>query len=341
MRKVTLALMAATAFAAALPAQAQYGKPQYPTQYPSQGQYPQSQPQYPSQGQYAQPQPQYGPQPSGSPLSSIFGCQASGSKQGTGAVVGAIAGAVIGAQLSDKHKGSATAIGAALGAATGSYVGCQMQVADQQRAQASLQAALDQGRSQQWDNPQTGASGRYDVIDTYNYGQQGQGQRGQGQQGGRGQYAPPYQPVTINTVAYNPGIEVPREYQASAGQYQANGPVNIRSGPSERAKIIASLRTGETVDGMVRVEGSPWVLAIRDNVAVGYFSETTARLVSPTPLYAQAPQGYGQGYGQNQGYDPRRGSTCRTVDQTFTAKGGQAQTQRVQACQTAQGWQVI
>jgi len=273
---------------------------------------------------------QYGPQyaaPSGGPLSSIFSCATQGNRQGPGAVAGALIGGLIGNQVADDHRTTGTVLGALAGAAAGSYIGCKMQTADQQRAQAAAQLALERNQSQTWYNEQTGAQGRIDIVNSYNYGQQpAYGQPGYGQGG----YA---QPINVNTINFAPNVERPREYQPSEGRYSANGSVNIRSGPSQRANVVGTLRPGETIDGLVRVEGTDWVLAVRNGAAVGYVSESVMRFQGGAPApqqMAQAPA-----------YDPRGGPPCRVFDQTFQPRGGAPETQRYTACLGPQGQWVV
>ena len=259
-------------------------------------------------GQPAYPAPQTQAQPATGPLASIFSCQAGGNRQSTGALIGALAGGAIGNRVADNERTLGTVLGAALGAAAGSYIGCRMQVADQQRAQASAQFALEQGRSQFWTEPQTGASGRTDIVETYYLP------------------APPPPRLTVETVAFGPGIERPREYQPSEGVYTATAAAVIRSGPSVRAQQIGSLRVGDRIEALVRVEGSPWLLAVRDGAVLGYVSETNLRLQSPQ---LAAPQ------------QAQNGPLCRVFDQTFQPRGGQPDVQRYRACRDAQGQWVI
>ena len=288
-------------------------------------------------------QAQYG-QPSGNPLSSIFACNNPGNRQGTGAVVGALVGGLAGNQIADNDRRSGTVIGALVGAAAGSMIGCKMQTQDQQRAQSVTQQALASGASQSWSNPQTGASGRVDIVNTFNYGGQ---QTYQGGYQGNNGYNQAYNArPTVNTVRYAQDVERPREFQPSEGVYAATGNVVIRSGPSKRARQLGSLRNGETFDGLVRVEGTDWVLAMRDGQAVGYVSETNTRFMGDS--YAQSNPGYNNNNYNNGGYnnayqpyDPRRGQMCRVFDQTFTYNSGQSETQRYTACQTSAGEWVV
>lgn len=297
--QVILASVAA-ALAVSPAAAQQYGPQPYQQPYQQQPAY--GQPAYPAQQTY-QGAPN---QPAIGGLGSIFNCQAGGNRQGSGAIIGALAGGIVGNQVADEKRGLGTVLGAALGAAAGSYIGCRMQVGDQQRAQAMAQAALDQGRSQVWSDPQTGGTGRTDIVNTFY------------------QPAPPQARMTPEGIPYAPGVERPREYQPSEGVYTANGAVNMRTGPSQRAPLAGSLRTGERIEGLVRVDGSPWVLAVRDGMAVGYVSETNLRFVGAV-TQAAAPQG----------------PMCRTFDQTFQPRGGAPETQRYTACRDQGGQWVI
>lgn len=301
MSKLTIALIAGAALITGASAQAQ----QYaPTQY--------------GQPVYGQPA-----QPRGNPLNSVFACQNPNNRQGTGAVVGGLIGGVVGNQVAgDEEQTLGTILGAALGAGIGSYIGCRMGQGDQQRAQAALSTALAQGRPQTWVNPQSGASGRVDIVDTFNYGY------------GPADYAqalPPPGP-SLQTVRWTQGVEQPREYLPSEGVYRATTNAAIRSGPSQRARQLGTLRNGDSVDGLVRVEGTDWVLASSNGVAIGYVQETNLRFMGVAAPPAPPPPPV---------YDPRRGPTCRTFEQTFTPRGGRPESTRNTACQTASGEWVV
>jgi surface antigen len=286
MQKFALLLASAAALAAAAPAQAQYA------------------------------------QPTGGPLSTLFACQNAGNRQGQGAIVGAIVGGLAGNQIADNDRRSGTVIGALVGAAAGSMIGCRMQNQDVVRAQQATQMALNSGRDQSWNNPQTGASGRVSVVNTYNYA-------------GAGGYNPPApQRASLDTVRWINGVEQPREYQPSEGTYAANGNTVIRSGPSQRARQLGNLRSGEQVDGLVRVEGTDWVLASRNGQVIGYIQESQARFMGES--YATGNQG-GYQQGGYAPYQPGRGQMCRTFDQHYTLAGGQTQTERHSACQSQTG----
>lgn len=88
------------------------------------------------------------------------GC-ADQSKETTGAIVGGAAGAVVGSQIGEGAGATiATIVGAIAGGALGSKIGRQMDEDDRQKTAQ----ALEQNRTLQWTNPDTG--GQYLVSPT-------------------------------------------------------------------------------------------------------------------------------------------------------------------------------
>lgn len=199
------------------------------------------------------------------PLASILGCEVSGGKQEGGAAVGAIVGGLLGSQVSKNERALGAVVGAAIGAAAGSWVGCRMQSTDQARAQQAARTALDRGVSQSWSNPQTGASGRVDVVSS--------------------SYGPP---VAGSSLRFAPGLQTLASYEMTSGPYYAAKKANLRAGPSTGAPVVGKLAKGESFDALGKVSGAPWVLVGRYGQAVGYVSES---LVRPSGDYspAQAP----------------------------------------------------
>lgn len=196
------------------------------------------------------------------PLSSIFSCEASGGKQEAGAAIGAVLGGLIGNQVSKNERGLGTVVGAAVGAAAGSWIGCKMQSTDQARAQAAMRAALDNGQAQTWTNPQTGASGRVDVVSS--------------------SYGPP---ISGSTLSFTPGLQVLATYEALPGQYAANATANLRSAPTTEGALVGKLQQNEVFDSLGKVPNQPWILAGRYGQAIGYVYEP---LVRPLQSYSVA-----------------------------------------------------
>lgn len=276
---------------------------------------------------------------SGNPLNSIFSCQASGNKQAGGAAVGAVLGGLLTNSTAGKrNRGTSTVLGAALGAAAGSYIGCRMQTSDQQQAENAAQRALANGESTSWSNPETGASGRYNLVSTSPYDD------GRGVQVG-GDYG---RPISLRGVRFASGVQPQRTYMGSASQYQTDDRLALRASPSRRASTVGRVRAGESFDVLARVNGERggWLLVGRERTAIGYVPEDLVTPVQQT--YADYDRN-GRDQGDRRGqYDTRgqyaSGSSsqmCRTFDQTITTRGGETETNRYTACQTPNGQWVV
>lgn len=193
-------------------------------------------------------------------LGKLFSCEQSGRKQEGGAALGAVIGGLVGSQISKNERALGAVAGAALGAGVGSYVGCRMQSTDQARAQAATKAALEQGRSQSWSNPQTGASGRVDVISA--------------------SYGPA---INGSNFRFDRGVQPYTAYETVAGQYFAPGTVNLRANASTQGAIVGRLSQGETFDTLGSVGNGAWLLVGRDGNAVGYVASSVVRIVGRAP----------------------------------------------------------
>jgi hypothetical protein len=349
MRRSLLAGLAIASVAAAPQAHAQYQSQQY---YPQQGYqqqptyrapqaypYTQQQPAYPQQGYQQQGYQQQGYQQQGnqqqgygqpaassgtSPLSSLFSCQASGNKQAGGAAIGGVVGGLLGSQVAKNERTLGSVIGAAAGAALGSYLGCRLQTADQQRAYAATQTALQSGRNESWSNPQTGASGSVNVLnDSY-----GQNQSGQSSSS----YA---QPISLAGLRVASNVQLQTRLEtAPSTRYTATGAVNLRSGPSTSSAVVGKLRAGEQLDGIAKVEGQNWILVGRNGQGVGYVSQSLLRPVGGQTYASAGAGGYAQSSASSQGL-------CRVIEQTINVPGTAPTVERYRACQGSDGqWNV-
>jgi surface antigen len=193
-------------------------------------------------------------------LGRLFSCEQSGQKQEGGAAVGAVLGGLLGSQISKNERTLGAVAGAALGAAAGSYVGCRMQSTDQARAQAATKAALEQGRNQTWSNPQTGASGRVDVL-AANYGP----------------------PVSGDRFRFERGVRSYATYEAAGGEFYAPNTVNLRGSPTVSSAIVGKLSPGERFTALGSVSGGSWLLVERYGAAAGYVSAGVVRSAGVVP----------------------------------------------------------
>lgn len=96
----------------------------------------------------------------------LFGCE-NMSKQQMGTVVGAVAGAAAGSQVG---KGRGRVVGAVVGGVVGGFVGSKigsmLDNQDRKRHAEATKKALDTGQPQTWSNPDTGNSGKVEVVST-------------------------------------------------------------------------------------------------------------------------------------------------------------------------------
>lgn len=181
-------------------------------------------------------------------LGNIFGCQANGSKQEIGAAVGGIAGGLLGNRIAGRGSRTlGTVIGGVLGAAGGSVLGCKLQRNDRQKAERALEDAVATNKSQSWENPETGASGRVEV-----------GQTASG--------------AALSDLKFANGVEPASGYDKVGSAFVSTGSANIRSAPGTNANVVGKLTAGQNVWVPASVSGSPWMLISRDGVGQGYVS---------------------------------------------------------------------
>ena len=193
-------------------------------------------------------------------LGSLFSCDAQGSANTTGAVVGGLVGALAGSQISRNERGLGAVIGAGLGAAIGNNVGCRMDRKAQQDARQAFQKALDTGKAQSWSDPQTGSSGRIEVLGPAASG----GGSGGASYTGRWRYAQ--------------GVAVSNRVSTTGGAYAATSRLNMRAGPNTSAPIVDRLRPDETFEVAGEVAGG-WLAVIEDGFIQGYVARKVARPV--------------------------------------------------------------
>ncbi len=176
-------------------------------------------------------------------LGNIFGCSESGNKQ----IIGAVAGGAVGGLIGSKIKGTlGTVLGGALGAAAGSALGCKLQKNDRMRAERATQAAIASGKSQEWQNTETGASGKVEVANSTG--------------------------STLGDLKFADGVEPASGFTKVGGSYTSASAANIRSAPSATASVLASLTPGQRVWVPASVTGKPWMLVSDGGVAQGYVS---------------------------------------------------------------------
>jgi surface antigen len=176
-------------------------------------------------------------------LGNIFGCSSGGNSQIIGAVIGGAAGGLIGSRV----KGTVgTLLGGALGAAAGSAIGCKLQQNDRARAERATQAAIASGKSQEWQNTETGASGKVEVANSTG--------------------------MSLGDLKFADGVEPASGFTKVGSSYTSASAANVRSAPSTTGTVLAKLTPGQRVWVPASVTGQPWLLVSDGGIAQGYVS---------------------------------------------------------------------
>lgn len=192
-------------------------------------------------------------------LSSLYSCNAEGSANTKAAVVGGLVGALAGSQVSKDNRVLGAAIGAGLGAVIGNNIGCRMDRKAQLDAQQAFQRALDTGAPQNWSDPNTGASGQIQVLNSSSNPRTG------GVSTGRWRFA---EGVTAATRVSNAG-----------GTYSAKSRVNVRAAPNTNSPVVDRLQTGEQFQSGGSTTGG-WLAVIEGGLVQGYVAGAMAQMVS-------------------------------------------------------------
>lgn len=190
-------------------------------------------------------------------LGSLYSCDAKGSANTSGAVIGGLVGALAGSQVSKNERGLGAVIGAGLGSAIGNNIGCRMDRKAQLDAQQAFQRALDTGKAQNWSDPQSGASGRIEVL---------------GPASGNGAGATNYP----GRWRYAQGVAVANRVSTVGGSYAASSRINMRAAPNTSAAVVDRLQADEPFDVAGAVAGG-WLAVIEDGFIQGYVSRSVVR----------------------------------------------------------------
>lgn len=245
-------------------------------------------------------------------LGSLFSCDAQGSADTTGAVVGGLVGALAGSQVAGKKdRLLGAAIGAGLGAALGNNIGCRMDRKAQQDARQAFQRALDTGRPQTWSDPQTGATGRIEILGAST----GPAPRGAAP-AGRWRFAE--------------GVALAQRVSGAGGTYEAVTRTIVRTAPTPSAATVDRLQAGERVEVAGTVAGG-WLAVTEDGLIQGYVAGSGLRPVSG------GYGGSGSGYGSSRYASGAYGGDCKLVQQTVTEPGAAPVRERYNACRDDRG----
>jgi surface antigen len=192
-------------------------------------------------------------------LGSLYSCDAQGSANTSGAVIGGLVGALAGSQVSKNERALGAVIGAGLGSAIGNNIGCRMDRKARLDAQQAFERALETGKAQSWSDPQTGSSGRIQVL-----GPAASGNGGGTNYSGRWRYAQ--------------GVTVASRVSSEGGTYASSNRINMRAAPNTSAAVVDRLQADEPFEIAGAVAGG-WLAVIEDGFIQGYVSRSVVRPV--------------------------------------------------------------
>lgn len=179
-------------------------------------------------------------------VSLLTGCQ-NVSNRDAGTALGAVAGGVAGAFFG---KGAGKVVAIMAGTVIGGFIGNQIGASldDQQKAAIAqtsantLNAAAD-GQTITWNDGK--AQAQITAGNTH------------------------YEPKTV-VVVRDRKVEPPGRLQVVGADYQVIGSAPVRLGPSGKSSTVTTLKRGDTIHVVGRVEGTVYSLVARNRKSIGY-----------------------------------------------------------------------
>jgi surface antigen len=236
------------------------------------------------------------------------------SKEQLGTGIGALAGGLLGTQIGEgRGRLLATAIGTAAGAWIGNRIGAYLDEQDRQHATAAVQLATVTGSPQAWQNPETGVSGRAEVVGTKTTRQ------------------------TVAVPVFKDRVQQVPPLELIGEPYRATSGANVRGGPGADYVIVGSLSRDETVMVAGKAEGEPWYMVSQGGAGSGFVN---ANLLTPAPTAVAAAETPAPAAAAVEVKTVAAAQTCRTVRQTVTLADGSTHEEDVTACQSPKGWEI-
>ena len=245
---------------------------------------------------------------------SLAGCETTGSgwnPDTIGGLVGGGTGALIGSQIGGgRGRILATGAGAVAGALIGREIARHLSQSGQEQMVQANQRALETGQPQEWQDPETGASGRTEVTERST-------QRSQ-------------VPVSVkrDRVEQLPPIDLIGE------TYVADSSSNVRGGPSTEYRSVGSLAAGQHVQVVGKVQGRDWYLISEDGAASGFVA---TRLLRPAPA-GQRPSTPTHPASGADTMLVDANQTCSINSTTVTQPDGSTVEDRIRICQGPDGY---
>jgi predicted homoserine dehydrogenase-like protein len=127
--------------------------------------------------------------------------------------------------------------------------------------------------------------------------------------------------------------------------YQARQDANVWAAPTTDARVVAGLRTGETIDAVGKVEGRDWYMIARNGRSIGYVSGGVigpARVAAQTQLRNEPVDLDAIELDEGVVVDTVSAHTeCRTLDLKVAAGDSEQEETSFEACKAADGaWEL-
>lgn len=247
----------------------------------------------------------------GCSLALATGCETMGemNPDALGTLIGGSTGALVGSQVGGgSGRLVATGVGTIAGALIGREIAQHLSRSGQHEMANANQRALETGRSQSWEDPETGARGQTEVT-------QRSTQRSQ-------------VPVSVkrDRVDEMPPIDL------IGSSYRATASSNVRGGPGTDYRSVGSLAAGQNVHVVGKVEGRDWYLIAEEGAADGFVA---TRLLTPAPQAPQRPPATG-GEGEVMLVQAER--TCSVNTTRVTEPDGSVAEDRIRICEGPDGY---
>lgn len=243
----------------------------------------------------------------------LSGCQTT--KQDLGTVLGAGAGALIGSQFgSGTGQIFATLGGAAIGGLIGNQIGKYLDEEDKKQMAAATQKTVITGETIAWNNPDSGVSGRTEVVKTET------------------RQKTVAVPVLKDRVKEVPPLDFIGE------TYLVKSNSNVRGGPGTDFVVVDSAKKGSQVEVVGKVVNKSWYMVGNQGVGQGFVHDSLLTSTGQAVALASNDVSQRSDVATTQVAVSR---PCRTVNQTVVLTDGSEQSEEITACKGPNGWEVI
>lgn len=244
----------------------------------------------------------------------LTSCETMGTKESIGGVIGGGIGGILGNKASSKKdRNTGTALGVAIGAWLGSGIGRHLDEQDRMRMEQTTRRALATGQTQTWSNPDNKTRGESRVVATQK------------------KTDPIKVPVLKDKVKQVPPLDIVAE------NYRAKGQSNLRGGPGTDYEKVGTLQAHEVVNVVGKVKNSDWFFVAQDGVGSGFVLNS---LLEHAPDAGLPPPSTPVAQGEIVEHQIAPERVCRTIKQSVSLSDGKQDSETIEACQGANGWEV-